>query len=125
MKTTKWVMTALLGIGMAMPVAQVLSTSARAAEDGETDEATSEIRRDKRDKHNKQWRKAKIRARETARRGNAQDVVRDFKKELNNPDIIVNVCIVNVINKAENVVAIGGDVNQVITIVDGANCEVQ
>jgi hypothetical protein len=123
MKTTKWVMTALLGIGMAMPVAGLLSTSSQAAEDEVTRRASDEIRPDRHDKHNKQWKKAKARARETAKHGNAQDVVRDFKKELNSPDIVVNVCIVNVINKAENVVAIGGDVNQVITIIDGANCE--
>jgi hypothetical protein len=125
MKTTKWMMTALLGIGMAMPVAQLLSTSARASEDEVTGEATDEIRPDRRDKHNKQWRKAKIRARETARRGNAKDVVRDFKKELDSPDIVINLCIVNVIADAENVAVNTDDANQVINIINVAMCEIQ
>jgi len=124
MKTTKWLTCVLLGIGLTMPVAEVLVTAA-SAETGESADATSAIRPGRRDRHNRKWRLAKLRARQAARRGNAREVVKQFKNELNSPDIVVNVCVINVINKAENVIAIGGDVNQVINIIDGANCEIR
>jgi hypothetical protein len=125
MKTTKWLTCALLGIGLALPVADILATSALAAEIEATGEASSEIRPDRRDKHNRQWRRAKARARAERRSGNPRKVLREFRRELNSADIVVNVCVVNVLNKAENVVAIGGDVNQVINIINGANCEIR
>jgi hypothetical protein len=124
MKTTKWFTCALLGIGLALPISDILAVSA-SAETAETGEATSAIRPNRRDRHNRQWRQAKRRAREAARRGNARGILREFRKELNSSDIVVNVCVINVINRAENVVAIGGDVNQVINIIDGANCEIR
>ncbi len=108
-----------------MPMAEILITSARAEGNEVTAEAASELRPNRRDRHNRQWRKAKQRARDAARRGNARGVLGDFRRELNSRDIVVNVCVINVINKAENVVAIGGDVNQVINIIDSANCEVR
>lgn len=124
MKATKWLTCALLGIGLTLPIAESLVVAAN-AEAAESADATSAIRPDRRDRHNRQWRKAKRRAREAARRGNARAVLREFKKDLNSRDIVVNVCVINIINKAENVVAIGGDVNQVINIIDGANCEIR
>src|SRR5690242_20227789 len=108
MNTTKWLTYALLGIGLAMPVAEILATSARA------DDSAAAAAPDRKTKHNRQWKIAKKRAHEAARHGNAQKVVQDFKEALNSPDIVVNVCVVNIINKADNVVAIGGSVDQVI-----------
>jgi len=108
-----------------MPVAGILATAARADDHSATAEARNEARPDRKMRHNRQWRIAKMRAREFARHGNAKQVVHEFKNALNSPDIVVNVCVVNVINKAENVVAIGGDVNQVINVINGANCEIQ
>jgi hypothetical protein len=121
MKSSKWLTCFLLGIGLTMPIAEVLVTAANA----ETADAASAIRPGRRDRHNRKWRLAKLRARQAARRGDARQVIKQFRNELNSPDIVVNVCVINVINKAENVVAIGGDVNQVINIIDGANCEIR
>lgn len=124
MKTTKWLTCTLLGIGLALPISDILAVSA-SAETSESGEVTSAIRPNRRDRHNRQWRQAKRQAREAGRRGNARGALREFRRQLNSPDIVVNVCVINVINKAENVVAIGGDVNQVINIIDGANCEIR
>src|SRR5690242_20155760 len=119
MNTTKWLTCALLGIGLAMPMAEIMATSARADENSAAAAAP-----DRKTKHNRQWKNAKKRAHEAARHGNAKKVVQDFKEALNSPDIVVNVCVVNIINKADNVVAIGGSVDQVINVIDGANCEI-
>jgi hypothetical protein len=127
MNRTKWLTCALLGFGLTMPLGEMLITTAQ-AETEVTAESSSAVRRDpreRRDRHNRQWRKAKQRAREAGRRGNAREVLRQFRNELNNQDIVVNVCVINVINKAENVVAIGGDVNQVVNIINGSNCEIR
>lgn len=125
MKTTKWLTCVLLGFVMTMPMAEIMVSSARAHENEVASEATSALHANRRDRHNRQWRKAKLRAHEAARHGNARALLRDFRRELNDRDIVVNVCVINVINKAENVVAIGGDVNQVINIIDSANCEIR
>ena len=125
MKLTKWLTCAFFGIGLSMPIADILATNALANETEATAEATSAIRPNRRDRHNRQWRLAKQRARFAARRGNPRDVLRQFKQDLKSQDIVVNVCVINVINKAENVVAIGGDVNQVINLINSANCEMR
>lgn len=125
MKLTKWLTCAFFGIGLSMPIADILATNALANENEATAEATSEIRPNRRDRHNRQWRLAKQRARFAARRGNARELLRQFKQDLKSQDIVVNVCVINVINKADNVVAIGGDVNQVINLINSANCEIR
>lgn len=125
MKLTKWLTCAFFGIGLSMPIGDILATNALANESEATAAATSAIRPNRRDRHNRQWRLAKQRARFAARRGNARELLRQFKQDLKSQDIVVNVCVINVINKAENVVAIGGDVNQVINLINSANCEIR
>lgn len=125
MNITKWLTCVFLGIGLTMPLADILSTNARADESEETAEATSEIRGDLVDRHNRQWRLAKQRSRFAGRRGNPNEVLKQLKRDLKSRDIVVTVCIVNVIAKAEKLVAAGGEASQVVRLINRANCEIQ
>lgn len=125
MNITKWLMCVFLGIGLTMPLADILSTNARADENEETAEARSEVRGDRVDRHNRQWRLAKQRSRFTGRRGNPNEVLKQLKRDLKSRDIVVTVCIINVIAKAEKLVAAGGEASQVVRLINRANCEIQ
>ena len=123
MNATKKFLLALSGFGMIVPAAGCMPPQPQAADSAEEGTTGTAIQEQRRRRHNQKWRRAKQRARDLGRRGaRGRDIARDFERSLrNDPDIVINVCVINAINNANAVADRGSDA--VVTIIQNFNCE--